>query len=539
MKLLIPNYTFDASAKTVTLTDYVTVRLDRLYLIINVTDNLIIYNLANGDIGATVATNVVTLEYDTTSMDDADKLEIFYDDPNVTAATNETLATILTTSDFDTKTGSLTETAPATDTASSGVNGRLQRIAQRITSLIALLPTSLGQKVSASSFPVIVASDQSTIPVSLVSIPLPSGGSTSANQTTEIASLSSIDTKLTDVATQTTLALIKAKTDNLDTALSGIKTGTDKIITAPATAANQATEISSLGSIDGKITAVNTGAVVISSSALPSGASTSAKQDTGNTSLSSIDGKITAVNTGAVVVSSSALPSGAATAANQSTAGTSLGNIDTNAGTTADSIVAAGATGSISAKLRRLTQGVEDLKTLTVLGSGSAVIGKVGIDQTTPGTTNAIYRVKKDTYAASAAFTITLASLASSTTGVGRQSTIITGNVAESALITVKFTVGTTPTINTNILVYLIRGDDTYLDDAAGTSDAGFTVINASLLGAILVNAVTSNIAYYGVFDTKFLGSLGPKFGIAIINASGVTANSTGGNFDVRYTLIS
>lgn len=40
--------------------------------------------------------------------------------------------------------GALTETAPATDTASSGLNGRLQRIAQRITSLIGLLPTALG-----------------------------------------------------------------------------------------------------------------------------------------------------------------------------------------------------------------------------------------------------------------------------------------------------------------------------------------------------------------------------------------------------------
>ena len=39
--------------------------------------------------------------------------------------------------------GAVTETAPATDTASSGLNGRLQRIAQRLTSLIALLPTSL------------------------------------------------------------------------------------------------------------------------------------------------------------------------------------------------------------------------------------------------------------------------------------------------------------------------------------------------------------------------------------------------------------
>lgn len=34
--------------------------------------------------------------------------------------------------------GALTETAPASDTASSGLNGRLQRIAQRLTSLIAL-----------------------------------------------------------------------------------------------------------------------------------------------------------------------------------------------------------------------------------------------------------------------------------------------------------------------------------------------------------------------------------------------------------------
>jgi len=44
---------------------------------------------------------------------------------------------------INTKTGALTETAPATDTASSGINGRLQRIAQRVTSLIALVPTAL------------------------------------------------------------------------------------------------------------------------------------------------------------------------------------------------------------------------------------------------------------------------------------------------------------------------------------------------------------------------------------------------------------
>ncbi len=43
--------------------------------------------------------------------------------------------------------------------------------------------------------------------------------------------------------------------------------------------------------------------------ALPAGLATGAKQDTGNTSLASIDGKITAVNTGAVTISA-ALPAG-------------------------------------------------------------------------------------------------------------------------------------------------------------------------------------------------------------------------------------
>ena len=84
---------------------------------------------------------------------------------------------------------------------------------------------------------------------------------------------------------------------------------------------------SSLSSVDGKITACNTGAVTISSSALPTGGSTSALQSSGNTSLSSIDGKITACDTGSVTISSSALPTGGATSALQSTGNTSLATL--------------------------------------------------------------------------------------------------------------------------------------------------------------------------------------------------------------------
>ena len=47
-------------------------------------------------------------------------------------------------------------------------------------------------------------------------------------------------------------------------------------------------------------------------------------------------------------------------------------------GANADAAVAAGATGSIQAKLRRATQGLEDLKSLIVLAAGEAHVGAVG-----------------------------------------------------------------------------------------------------------------------------------------------------------------
>lgn len=186
------------------------------------------------------------------------------------------------------------------------------------------------------------------------------GAATSAKQDTGNSSLASLDGKapalgqalaagsvpvILPAATVTTLTppaaitgfATSAKQDTLQTAIDAIKVDVDKIPAAPATAANQATANTSLSSIDGKITAVNTGAVVIASSALPSGAATDAKQDTGNTSLASIDTKLTnplpisgTVTTGgltdtqlratAVPISASSLPlpSTAATSTKQS-----------------------------------------------------------------------------------------------------------------------------------------------------------------------------------------------------------------------------
>lgn len=89
-----------------------------------------------------------------------------------TMSTGYQLVDVPTDGTNATRMGSLTETAPATDTASSGLNGRLQRVAQRLSSLITLLPTALGAggglKVdgSGTALPVSGTFWQATQPVS-------------------------------------------------------------------------------------------------------------------------------------------------------------------------------------------------------------------------------------------------------------------------------------------------------------------------------------------------------------------------------------
>lgn len=70
--------------------------------------------------------------------------------------------------------------------------------------------------------------------------------------------------------------------------------------TGASTAANQTTTNNSLSSIDGKITACNTGAVVVSSGTITAVTSITNAVAVTNAGITSIDGKITACNTGAV-----------------------------------------------------------------------------------------------------------------------------------------------------------------------------------------------------------------------------------------------
>ena len=80
MKIKLDNYTFNPAAKTVTFTDYASLDLSDVILITNVTDGTIIFNFASPNLVGSVVANVLTLNYDTTSMSSTDKLAIYLDD---------------------------------------------------------------------------------------------------------------------------------------------------------------------------------------------------------------------------------------------------------------------------------------------------------------------------------------------------------------------------------------------------------------------------------------------------------------------------
>lgn len=79
MKQIVKSYVFNPAARTITFTHYVEIELSRLTMITNVTDGIIIFQFNNPNKGGTVSGNVLTLEYDTTSMSASDDLRIDYD----------------------------------------------------------------------------------------------------------------------------------------------------------------------------------------------------------------------------------------------------------------------------------------------------------------------------------------------------------------------------------------------------------------------------------------------------------------------------
>ena len=136
-------------------------------------------------------------------------------------------------------------------------------------------------------------------------------------------------------------------------------------------------------------------------------------------------------------------------------------------------------------------------------------------------------------FSASADLTITLAALASSTTGVGRQATLIDNSVTRYDLIHLygKITTGTSPTAGRRIQIWAIRGNGTIRTDNAGANDAGWTRVTAKLIHEFVV-AATSDVTYR--WDAQIVDP-GPEWSVAVTQETAVNLHATGSNHAISW----
>lgn len=158
-------------------------------------------------------------------------------------------------------------------------------------------------------------------------------------------------------------------------------------------------------------------------------------------------------------------------------------------------------------------------------------------------------------YSSNTTITCGVASLASSSTFIaGRESNEIdnaTTNKYVDALVQGKVTVGTTPTANTYINVY-VWGADTSLAttaiDVLDGTDSAESITNTGVLGSALrlgasipVLVATSDITYnFAPFSVaQLFGGVMPKFwGLYVAHNTGVNLNATGGNHAFSFNGI-
>ena len=203
----IANYTFSATSKQVTLTDVPTVRLDRLYAILNATNGATYYVANDPTLVATVSGSIVTLNssVNTTGHSDSDKLTIIYDDGTSPLTDAQLRASAISVSLSSTP----LPTGAATNAGITGVSSKT------LTDIVTALgsPLQAGGTVSISgTVPVSGTFWQTTQPVSAASLPLPTGAAT---ETTVAA----ISTKTTD-GTQLTRLTDGTNTVSVSTTIS-------------------------------------------------------------------------------------------------------------------------------------------------------------------------------------------------------------------------------------------------------------------------------------------------------------------------------
>lgn len=152
---------------------------------------------------------------------------------------------------------------------------------------------------------------------------------------------------------------------------------------------------------------------------------------------------------------------------------------------------------------------------------------------------------------ASAALTITLASLATSTSRTtGRESTAVTtGDPVIDYLIGGKITTGTTPTVGKQIdvWVYASQNDTPDYPGVLDGTDSDETIVSENfrnaalrLAASIIVDNTSDRTYHFAPFSLAALfGGVLPKaWGVFVAHDTAVNLNSTGSNHAIEYTPV-
>lgn len=215
MKLRLTGYTFDASEKTIVHSSFSDITLAGIQLIVNVTDQIIIYNFADTAKGGTLATDTLTLEHDTTSMSDTDELMIIVENG---ASTLTIAGTVDLGATDNAVLDAIAASVAAIDTDTTTVIGHLDGVE-------GLLTTIDGDTGNISTKIDILAGAVSGTEMQVDVLTMPT-------TTVQATNLDIRDLTNADVVTAELSAVDNAVLDTIDAVLDTIKVDTEAIETA-------------------------------------------------------------------------------------------------------------------------------------------------------------------------------------------------------------------------------------------------------------------------------------------------------------------
>ena len=300
-------------------------------------------------------------------------------------------------------------------------------------------PNANGQATMANSAPVVIASDQTGVPISAASLPLPAGAATSALQSTQDTSINSLLKPASTLAAVTTVGAVTAITNALPTganvigqvtanagtnlntsalALDATLTGgTQKAIARGAAKGTTVAADITSNPVDANTQALHVNLAGVNSTVPVTGTFFQATQPVSAASLPLPAGAATEATLAARIPANGQALMAASVpvtlASNQSALPVTLTSTTITGTVTADTELPAAAaladatanptTPLVGAALETFNgttwdrargdtaNGLDvDVTRLPALVAGAAIVGKVGIDQTTPGTTNLV-----------------------------------------------------------------------------------------------------------------------------------------------------